>query len=180
MTAAYEAWPRRLQSPDSSNITRAPAAGTGRCAAATPIPSSARDPARAFDEGLYLNPGPWRIPYHHHALRTIAAGSAVTLEPFMQLNHNAFLHSAKAFGGKPQRIREVKADFEGGIAELLARRRVKARSTRPYRGKIRKSCSRLCALMAGLDADFRYKAGDESAISAATPGTRAAASAPSR
>src|ERR1700674_5303911 len=21
-----------------------------------------------FDPGLYLNPGPWRIPYHHHAL----------------------------------------------------------------------------------------------------------------
>src|SRR6201991_1097584 len=22
----------------------------------------------AFDDGLYLNPGPWRIPYHHRAL----------------------------------------------------------------------------------------------------------------
>src|SRR5258708_3689646 len=21
----------------------------------------------AFDKGLYINPGPWRIPYHHHA-----------------------------------------------------------------------------------------------------------------
>ena len=21
-----------------------------------------------FDPGLYLNPGPWRIPYHHHAI----------------------------------------------------------------------------------------------------------------
>ena len=38
----------------------------------------------------------------------------MALEPFIQLNHNAFLHSTKAFGGKPQRIREIKADFEGG------------------------------------------------------------------
>ena len=22
----------------------------------------------AFDAGLYFNPGPWRIPYHHHAI----------------------------------------------------------------------------------------------------------------
>src|SRR5262247_1077210 len=21
-----------------------------------------------FDSGLYINPGPWRIPYHHHAI----------------------------------------------------------------------------------------------------------------
>src|SRR5271154_5960893 len=75
----------------------------------------------AFDEGLYLNPGPWRIPYHHHAILDYCRKFGVTLEPFVQLNHNALLHSTKAFDGRAQRIREVKADFDGAIAELLAK-----------------------------------------------------------
>ena len=74
-----------------------------------------------FDAGLYLNPGPWRIPYHHHAILDYCRRFGVALEPFIQLNHNAYLHSANAFDGKPQRIREIKADFDGGVAELLAK-----------------------------------------------------------
>ena len=45
----------------------------------------------------------------------------VALEPFVQLNHNAYFHKPDAFGGAPQRIREIKADFDGGVAELLAK-----------------------------------------------------------
>lgn len=74
-----------------------------------------------FEDGLYLNPGPWRIPYHHRALLDYCRRLGVALEPFNQLNHNAFLHSSRAFGGAPQRIRTVKADFQGQIAELLAK-----------------------------------------------------------
>jgi monoamine oxidase len=74
-----------------------------------------------FEDGLYLNPGPWRIPYHHRALLDYCRRLGVALEPFNQLNHNALLHSSRAFGGVPQRIRTVKADFQGQIAELLAK-----------------------------------------------------------
>lgn len=74
-----------------------------------------------FDDGLYLNPGPWRIPYHHHAILDYCRRFGVALEPFIQLNHNAYLHATTAFDSKPQRIREIKADFEGSIAELLAK-----------------------------------------------------------
>jgi monoamine oxidase len=59
-----------------------------------------------FDKDLYINPGPLlKIP----------------LEPFFQVNYNAYLHSSGAFGGKPQRFREVKADYQGHVAELLAK-----------------------------------------------------------
>ena len=75
----------------------------------------------AFEDGLYLNPGPWRIPYHHRAVLDYCKRLGVTLEPFIQLNHNAFLHASGAFNGKPQRIREIKADFQGEVAELLAK-----------------------------------------------------------
>ena len=45
----------------------------------------------------------------------------VALEPFVQVNYNAYVHSSKAFGGKPQRYREIKADYQGHVAELLAK-----------------------------------------------------------
>ena len=83
-----------------------------------------------FDAGLYLNPGPWRIPYHHYAILDYCRRFGVTLEPFIQLNHNAYLHSANAFDGKPQRIRDIKADFDGGVAELLAKATKKGRARR--------------------------------------------------
>jgi monoamine oxidase len=116
-----------------------------------------------FDEGLYLNPGPWRLPYHHHAILDYCRRFGVALEPFIQLNHNAWLHSTEAFEGKPQRIRGIKADFEGAISELLAK------ATR--RGALDDAVSKedqeilLEALRShgGLDADFRYRASEDSA-----------------
>src|ERR1700682_5699520 len=74
-----------------------------------------------FEEGLYLNPGPWRIPYHHRAVLDYCKRLGVTLEPFIQLNHNALLHAANAFDGRPQRIRDIKTDFQGHVSELLAK-----------------------------------------------------------
>jgi monoamine oxidase len=74
-----------------------------------------------FDQGLYLNPGPWRIPYHHTALLDYCARLGVPLEPFIQVNYNAYIHSSQHFGGKPKRFREVQADLHGHIAELLAK-----------------------------------------------------------
>jgi monoamine oxidase len=74
-----------------------------------------------FAEGLYLNPGPWRIPYHHRALLDYCKRLNVALEPFVQLNYNALLHASGAFGGQPQRLRAIKADFQGEVAELLAK-----------------------------------------------------------
>ena len=74
-----------------------------------------------FDPGLYINPGPWRLPYHHKGMLSYCKRLGVALEPFMQVNNNAYLHSHKAFGGKPQRLRTVRADYHGHVAELLAK-----------------------------------------------------------
>src|SRR5215831_2638341 len=120
-----------------------------------------------FESGLYLNPGPWRIPYHHRALLDYCRRLGVALEPFIQLNHNAYLHAARAFGGVPQRIRAVKADFQGQISELLA----KVTS----QGKLDEAVSRedqeilLAALKSwgALDRNYRY---DANLISAAYRG----------
>jgi monoamine oxidase len=74
-----------------------------------------------FDPGLYLNPGPWRIPYHHRAYLDYAKRFGVQLEPFLMINDSAYVHSKDYFGGKPQRFREVQADFQGHVSELLAK-----------------------------------------------------------
>src|SRR6202022_4707933 len=74
-----------------------------------------------FEQGLYINPGPWRIPYHHRAVLDYCKRLNVALEPFVQLNHNALLHGTTAFGGQPQRIRDIKTDFQGHVSELLAK-----------------------------------------------------------
>jgi monoamine oxidase len=116
-----------------------------------------------FDADLYFNPGPWRIPYHHHAILDYCRRFGVTLEPFIQLNHNAYLHSAAAFDGKPQRIREIKADFEGGIAELLAKATRKGALDDAVSGEDREILLEALRSLGALDEDFRYRAGDDSA-----------------
>ncbi len=74
-----------------------------------------------FDPGQYFNPGPWRLPYHHQAILHYVNRLNVPLEPFTQVNYNAYIHSTEAFGGKPIRYRELQADFQGHVAELLAK-----------------------------------------------------------
>ncbi|MGY6770301.1 flavin monoamine oxidase family protein [Komagataeibacter sp. NFXK3] len=74
-----------------------------------------------FASGNYINPGPWRIPYHHQGLLHYCREFGVELEPFIELNHNTWLHSSKAFGGKAVRYREYAADFNGFTAELLGK-----------------------------------------------------------
>src|SRR5437764_2775038 len=74
-----------------------------------------------FEQGLYINPGPWRIPYHHYAILDYCKRLGVALEPFIQVNYNAYVHARNAYGGKPQRFRHVQSDFHGNVAELLAK-----------------------------------------------------------
>jgi monoamine oxidase len=74
-----------------------------------------------FDAGLHFNPGAWRIPYHHHGILDYARRFKVPMQSFNQVNENAYLHSTKAFDGKPQRFRHVRSDFKGHVAELLAK-----------------------------------------------------------
>jgi monoamine oxidase len=74
-----------------------------------------------FAPGNYLNPGPWRIPHHHRTLLHYCKQLGVELEPFVQMNHNGFVHRSGAFGGKPQRYKELAVDFKGHVSELLGK-----------------------------------------------------------
>ncbi|QXL85640.1 flavin monoamine oxidase family protein [Comamonas sp. NLF-1-9] len=74
-----------------------------------------------FAKGNYLNPGPWRVPYHHVALLDYYKKLGVEIEPFNMFNHNAYLHADGELGGKPVRAHEVYSDVRGNVAELLAK-----------------------------------------------------------
>lgn len=109
-----------------------------------------------FDEGLYLNPGPWRIPYHHFALLDYCKRFKVALEPFTQVNYNAFVHSRNHFGGAPQRYREVQADFHGHVAELLAKASQTGALDEQVTAEDREKLLEGLRDWGALDRDFRY------------------------
>jgi len=112
-----------------------------------------------FAEGLYLNPGPWRIPYHHRAVLDYCKRLNVPLEPFTQVNYAAYLHSAKAFGGKPQRYREVHADFNGHVAELLAKAANQSRLDQAVSREDREVLVEAMRDWGALDENYEYKKG---------------------
>lgn len=115
-----------------------------------------------FDPGLYINPGPWRIPYHHENLLHYCRQFGVALEVFTQINYNAYLHGARAFGGKPQRWRHVHADYHGTVAELLAKAVHKGALDEPLSAEDRERLLASLQDVGALDADYRYVRGETS------------------
>src|ERR1700734_1305359 len=118
-----------------------------------------------FEPGLYLNPGPWRIPYHHRAVLDYCKRLNVEIQPFVQLNHNALLHSSNAFDGKPRRIRHIKADFQGQIAELLAKVTEQAKLDEAVSADDKAILLEALRSWGALDKDYAYKASLTSASS---------------
>jgi monoamine oxidase len=115
-----------------------------------------------FDPGLYINPGPWRIPYHHHGMLSYCKLLGVKLEPFVQVNYNAYLHSTRAFRGKPQRFRAFKADYQGHVAELLAKVTQKKRLDAAVTAEDQERLLESLRKWGALDSSFRYVKGGES------------------
>src|SRR5476651_2124053 len=111
-----------------------------------------------FEQGLYINPGPWRIPHHHRALLDYCKRLNVALEPFVQLNHNALLHATRAFGGAPQRIRDIKADFQGQVSELLAKATRQGKLDEAVSKEDREILMQALRSWGALDDDYAYKA----------------------
>jgi monoamine oxidase len=115
-----------------------------------------------FDKGLYFNPGPWRIPYHHRGILHYARTLGVALEPFIEINYAAYLHSSRAFGGKPQRFRTIKADYEGHVAELLAKAVNQGKLDQPVSKEDREILLASLKSWGALDDGYRYRKGPRS------------------
>ena len=77
-----------------------------------------------FDEGYYINPGPWRIPYFHKGYLHYAKKFGVPVELFNNDNDQSFINYEKGAGplaGKTIRKVGVAADMRGYATELLAK-----------------------------------------------------------
>ncbi len=78
-----------------------------------------------FDEGQYVNVGPWRIPYTHTGVLNYCKELGVPLQLFVNESDATYFYydgpNAGPFAGKRVRLREVKADMIGHTNELLAK-----------------------------------------------------------
>lgn len=77
-----------------------------------------------FDEGQYLNHGPWRIPFHHRSTLHYCKEFDVPLEIMVNENDNAYIlyeDVDSPLSGQRIRLMEAKADLRGYTAELLAK-----------------------------------------------------------
>ncbi|MBW8816583.1 MAG: flavin monoamine oxidase family protein [Caulobacterales bacterium] len=77
-----------------------------------------------FDEGHYINIGPWRIPYHHQSTLHYVKEFGVPVELFNNDNDAAYVYFEKGKGplaGKPVRKGHIAADARGYTAELMAK-----------------------------------------------------------
>ncbi|HEX7884364.1 MAG TPA: flavin monoamine oxidase family protein [Phenylobacterium sp.] len=77
-----------------------------------------------FDEGHYINVGPWRIPYHHQSTLHYVKQFGVQLELFNNDNDASYVYFEKGKGplaGKPIRKGQIAADARGYTAELMAK-----------------------------------------------------------
>lgn len=79
----------------------------------------------SFDDGLYFNPGPMRVPADHLTTLNYCKEFNLPLEAFLNVNENAYYHSAdpkfQGVSGGKLRHREAKADMFGYTDELMAK-----------------------------------------------------------
>ena len=78
-----------------------------------------------FDEGMYVNAGPWRIPHWHEGVLGYCKELGVPLEMFVnEAEASYFYYEGENIGplaNKRVRLREVKADMIGYTCELMAK-----------------------------------------------------------
>src|SRR6187402_3508815 len=78
-----------------------------------------------FDDGQYINVGPWRIPYSHEGVLNYCKELNVPVQVFLnESDANYFYFEGGGFGplsNKKVRLREIKADVTGQINELFVK-----------------------------------------------------------
>jgi monoamine oxidase len=121
----------------------------------------------AFDEGLYVNVGPWRIPYTHTGVLDYCRELGVPMEVFINEAENSyFYYEGEQFGalsGRRLRLREVKADMMGHVNELLVKAIDQDKLDQPMTAEDKDRFIRFLVSQGYLDATTKtYKAIGES------------------
>ncbi|MBX9841797.1 MAG: FAD-dependent oxidoreductase [Xanthobacteraceae bacterium] len=78
-----------------------------------------------FDEGLWFNAGPGRIPHHHVHVIDYCRRFGVALQPYIFTSRANLVHTGLLGNGRTMQLRRVYYDLQGQIAELLDKCAVK-------------------------------------------------------
>jgi monoamine oxidase len=72
-----------------------------------------------FDEGLWLNAGPGRIPHHHVHVIDYCRRFGVALQPYIFASRANLVHSSKLGNGRTVQVRQALYSLQGHVSELL-------------------------------------------------------------
>lgn len=130
-----------------------------------------------FDNDLYLNLGPGRIPYHHRRVLSYCQELNVVLEPYVMNTTANLYHSSKGLmtGNRP--YRQIQNDTRGYIAELLAKS-IKEVDTGMTNEDMEKMLS-LLSKFGVLDKNYKYKGTTRGGCTGDTPSVANYCNAPS-
>jgi monoamine oxidase len=113
-----------------------------------------------FDDGLYFNPGPTRVPSNHFTTLDYLREFNVPVELFCNLNENAYYHSDKpenqVLNGGRIRHRDAKADMYGYVDELLVKAIDKKALDDELSGEDREFVRRWAQADGWLDDQFKH------------------------
>ncbi|HYA18256.1 MAG TPA: FAD-dependent oxidoreductase, partial [Bryobacteraceae bacterium] len=118
-----------------------------------------------WDEGLWVNAGPWRIPYSHTGVLGYCREWGVAMEMFVNEADGSYFYYENANVGslarKKVRLREVKADLIGHVNELLVKAIDQKALDLPMTPEDQQQLVRFLVNQGYLDSsDHRYKAFD--------------------
>jgi len=110
-----------------------------------------------FDDGLYLNAGPGRIPYHHQAVISYCRELNVALQVYVMETRVNLFQTPDAFDGQPVKNRRIANDTRGYISELLAKSVQKQTLDAELSGDDRAKLLDLLTVFGDVDPEKGYK-----------------------
>jgi monoamine oxidase len=113
-----------------------------------------------FDDGLYFNAGPSRIPHHHQLTLHYCKELNVPLQVYNNVNEGAyyFAEGKGPLSNKKIRVREVHNDMRGYMAELLTKSVDSSTLNKALTKEEAQKVLEYLAAEGGLDIDKLYKA----------------------
>ena len=113
-----------------------------------------------FDEGLYFNAGPSRIPHHHALTIQYCRELGVPLEVYNNINENTYFFSEGKgpLSNRKIRAREIHNDVRGYTSELLAKAIDQNKLDLPLSKEDTEKIMEYLRAEGGLDINKLYKA----------------------
>jgi monoamine oxidase len=111
----------------------------------------------SFDDGYYFNAGPARIPSHHTTTLGYCRDFGIAMETEVNWSGSALIQSDTLNGGKPIQMRQAKFDYQGQVAELLAKCTIKGALDDVFTAEDRDKLIASLGQWGGLAKDLTYQ-----------------------